>query len=108
MRREEHEADHLARDALIEQIAHGEEIAQGFGHLLALDLQHLIMHPDARKLPLGVRAAALRDLVLVVGEHQVVAAAVDVEALAQKRMRHGRAFDMPAGPPATPGAVPSR
>jgi len=46
-------------------------------------------------------------LVLVVGKDQVLAAAVDVEGLAQVLGAHGRAFDVPAGPPAPPGAVPA-
>ena len=49
----------------------------------------------------------LRDLVLVVGKHQVVAAAVDVERRAQDLARHGRALDVPAGAAAAPGAVPA-
>ncbi len=55
-----------------------------------------------------MRAAALRDLVLVVREHQVVAAAMDVETLSQQRVSHCRAFDVPAGTPPPPGAVPAR
>ena len=38
----------------------------------------------------------LRHLVLVVGEHQIDAAAVDVKHLAQVLLRHGRAFEVPA------------
>jgi hypothetical protein len=52
-------------------------------------------------------AARLRDLVLVVRKLQVDAAAVDVEAFAQQRVAHGRALDMPAGPPPAPRAVPA-
>ncbi len=52
-------------------------------------------------------ADALRDLVLVVREDQVEAAAVDVEGLAQRVLAHRRAFDVPAGPAAAPRAVPA-
>ena len=55
-----------------------------------------------------MRAAALRDLVLVVRELQVDPAAVNVETLAQQRQRHGRAFDMPPRPPPAPGRLPPR
>ena len=45
----------------------------------------------------------LGQLVFVMGEHQVHAAAVDVEGLAEVFHAHGRAFDMPAGPALAPG-----
>ena len=48
------------------------------------------------KLPGAERALRLRDLVLVVREDQVGAAAVDVERLAEVAVRHRRALDVPA------------
>ena len=107
MRAQQHEADHLARDPLIQQVADGEEIPQALGHLLALDLDHLVVHPDLGEAALAAGAAALGDLVLVVGELQVDAAAMDVEALAQELAAHRRALDVPAGAAAAPGAVPA-
>ena len=65
MSRQQNKADHLSRDILVEQIAHSEEIAQGFGHFLTLDLQHFVVHPDLRKTALRMRAAALRDLIFM-------------------------------------------
>ena len=56
----------------------------------------------------AVGAARLRDLVLVVGEDEVDAAAVDVEGLAEKRPGHRRAFEVPARPPRPPGRRPGR
>ena len=108
MRAEIDEADHLTREALIQQIAHGKEIAQRFGHLLALDLQHLVMHPDLRELPRGVGAAALRDFVFMMGELQIDPAAVNVKSLAQQFAAHGGTFDMPARTPAAPRGRPAR
>ena len=72
------------------------EIAEGLGHLLALDLQEAVVHPVVGHHRRAVGAAALRDLVLVVGEDEVDAAAVDVEHLAQRLLRHRRALDVPA------------
>ena len=92
----------------VQQVAHGEEVAQGLGHLLALDLQHLVVQPDLGEVAMGVRTAALGDLVLVVREHQVVAAAMDVETLAQQVIGHGRALDVPARTAPAPGRVPPR
>ena len=57
---------------------------------------------------LGVAAFALGDFVFVVREHEVEAAAVDVERFAEQLLAHGRAFDVPAGPAVAPGAVPRR
>ncbi len=63
------------------------------------------MHPDARELgPAG--APRLRRLVLVMGEGQVVAAGVDLEADAEHLLGHRRALDVPAGPPTAPRRVP--
>src|SRR4051812_24733574 len=54
------------------------------------------------------RRTRLRLLVLVVGEAQVDAAAVDVEGAAEVLLRHRRALDVPAGPAASPGRGPRR
>ena len=62
----------------------------------------------ARELAVAERAFGLGDLVLVVREDQVDAAAVDVERLAQIAVRHRRALDVPAGPPGAPRALPRR
>ena len=51
-------------------------------------------------------ALALRNLIFVVREHQVFAAGVQVEALAQKFHGHRRAFQMPSRPPAANGRIP--
>src|SRR4029450_11741246 len=53
-----------------------------------------------------VGAAALGDLILVVGEDEVESAAVDVDRAAEVRADHRRAFDVPAGAAAAPWAVP--
>ena len=66
-------------------------------HLLALDLQEAVVHPVSRhQLGVPMRAARLGDLVLVVREDEVDAAAVDVERLAEVAPRHRRALDVPA------------
>ena len=62
------------------------------------------MHPDAGEGHAG--CLGLGDLVLVVGEDEVAAAAVDVEAGAQVAQPHGGALDVPARAPLAPGAVP--
>ena len=53
------------------------------------------------------RRRGLRDLAFVVREHQVHAAAVDVETLAQIAGAHGRALHMPAGESLAPRRRPA-
>ena len=54
----------------------------------------------------AARGLRLRALVLVVREHQVGAAAMDVEWQAQVLLRHARALDVPARPAVAPGRFP--
>ena len=65
------------------------------------------MHPVAHE-GVAVSAFALGDLVLVVGKDEVGAAAMNVEFIAQMKLAHRRAFEMPPGPPEAPWAVPAR
>ena len=69
-------------------------------------VHHARVQPVPRELV--ARAFGLRDLVLVVREHEVVAAAVDVEAVAEDLERHRRALDVPAGPARAPRRRPRR
>src|SRR5882672_3967331 len=93
MRGQKRQADGLAAMALLQQLVDGEEVAERLRHLLGADLYEAVMHPDAGERRAVMGAAALRDLVLVVREDEVLAAAMDVESDAQQLLRHGRAFD---------------
>src|SRR5690606_40906188 len=53
---------------------------------------------DTGKIAMRMGAAALRDLILMMGELQVDPTGMDVKAFPQKLIGHGRAFDMPARP----------
>ncbi len=100
-------AQGLARHAG-HQVVHQFHIAKGLGHLLHAHVQEAVVHPVVG-VALGVVGAhALGHLVLVVGEDQVVATAVDVDGQAQRLFDHRRAFDVPAGPSRTEGARPHR
>src|SRR4029079_17790661 len=57
---------------------------------------------------LSGRCLALGDLVLVVREDEVDTAGMEIERRAEVRHAHGRAFDVPAGPPRTDGGLPDR
>ena len=79
---EQHQADRLARP-VAQQIPHRVDVAEGLGHLLALDDEVAVVHPVARERRAVVGADALRAFVLVVREDEVLAAAVDVEGRSQ-------------------------
>jgi hypothetical protein len=67
----------------VHQFVDGEEVALGLGHLAAFHLQEAVVHPHVGHDLGAVGAARLGDLVLVVREDQVDAAAMNVEHLAQ-------------------------
>ena len=96
MRLEHAQAQHLARP-IGQHLADREEVAEALRHLLALELQESVVHPDIRH-AVGMKGAAgLREFVLMVREHQIDAAAMNVEFFAQMLPGHRRAFDVPAG-----------
>ncbi len=78
------------------------DLARGAGRL-----HEAVVHPVVRHRPV-VERLALRDLVFMVRKHEVEAAAVDVELLAEDRLAHGGTLDVPARPAPAPGALPGR
>ena len=97
------EAHHLGCE-LLQHLAHGEEVAEGLRHLLVVDADEPVVHPVVHE-GVVVRALGLGDLVLVVRELQILAAAVDVEVLAEQFLAHRGTLDMPAGPARSPWAT---
>ena len=91
------EADHVA-GPFGAQVANGDEVAERLRHFLPFDLQETVVHPGLRHDGRMECAARLGDLVLMMRKHEIDAAAMDVEGLAEVLPGHGRAFDMPAGP----------
>src|SRR4051795_13187949 len=88
----------LASPSLIQQLAYGDDVAEALRHLLAArHRQEAVMDPVAGERRAGVGAAALGNLVLVVGEDEIESAAVYVDRLAEVTLNHRRAFDVPAG-----------
>ena len=63
------------------------------------------MHPDLGE-PVAA-ACGLGDFVFVVRELQIVAAAMDIEFIAQQIIGHCGTFDVPSGAPTAPWAIPS-
>ena len=84
-----------------------DDIAERLRHLLRAHVDEAVVHPVTRQRLAAMRAAALRDLILMMREDEVEPAAVDVDRLAQMRADHRRAFDVPARPAAAPRAVPA-
>ena len=99
------EHPHHIRIALREEVLDADHVAQRLGHLLAAKLQHAVVNPVAGKLFARV-GFGLRDLVFVMREDQVVAAAVDIDLFTEFGEVHGRAFDVPAGTALAPRAIP--
>ena len=91
-----------------EPVADGDEVAERLAHLLFAHLHPGVVEPVAdERHGAGVRLG-LGDLVLVVREDEVLAAAVDIDLLAEVLQRHRRALDVPAGAALAPRAVPRR
>jgi hypothetical protein len=98
MRTQDEEADHFTV-VVLEDVADGEEVAERLRHLLVVDLHEAVVQPITHEAGGAVgeqRAVALGDLVLVMRELQIGAAAVDVELPPEQVGRHRRALDMPA------------
>src|ERR1700719_3405150 len=101
MRAQESKADHLS-GCLGEHLAHGDEITLRLRHFGAADGQHAVMPPVSRERAPIMRTDTLRDLVLVMREDPIEAAAVNVESLTQRVLGHRRALDVPAGAATSP------
>mmetsp|Transcript_10080 Transcript_10080/g.40882 ORF Transcript_10080/g.40882 Transcript_10080/m.40882 type:complete len:728 (-) Transcript_10080:26-2209(-) len=97
-----------ARDA-VEGLADGDEVLEGLGHLEPPDVQVPGVREVVDRLAPAERVG-LRELVVVVRELEVDAAAVDVDAAAptDRRFDHRRALDVPPGPPRAPRRRPRR
>ena len=91
----------------LENLTHGEEVAERLRHLLVVDAHKAVVHPVIDE-GVTVRAFRLRDFVFVVRKLQVLSAAVNVELRAEQRTGHRRTFDVPARSPVAPGAGPGR
>ena len=101
----QHEQPVGAGVAAGQEVGQRGEVAERLRHLGALDLDPAVVHPvPGEGLAVG---DGLRPLVLVVRERQVLAAAVQVESLAQQVERHDHALGVPPGPARPPRRRPS-
>ena len=104
MRREQECAQRLAVPVR-EQVPQGAKVAERLAHLLGIEGDEAVMQPVARQI-LTAGGLALGDLVLVVWEDQVLAAAVHVECGPEVLLAHRRALDVPPRASRSPGALP--
>ena len=95
---------HHERIVLGEHVGGQSEVAERLRHLLPVDRHQAVVHPVPRERVSG--RGGLRQLVLVMREAQIEAAAVDVEFGAEVAARHGRALDVPARSAPTPRRIP--
>ena len=103
---EHHVLDRLVA-VLFRHLADGEEVAQRLAHLFVVHIDVAVVHPVAR-VGLASAALGLGNLVFVVGEDQVLSAAVDVDGLAQVLVDHRGALDVPARTALAPAGRPAR
>ena len=107
----QHEHAQGRRAHLLQHLVQQQEVVQRLRHLLGLagfgigDLQHAGVHPVVGKRAV-TGALGLGALVLVVREHQIGPAAVDVEGQSQVLLGHGRTLDVPTGTALAPGRFP--
>ena len=113
MRHEDEEADgHRTvglRQILVaacEEFVQRDEVSQALAHLLAVDRDHVVVHPVAHHIT-TLTGDSLGNLAFVVGEDEVHAAAVDVELRPKVLFAHGRTFAMPAWEAVAPRAGPA-
>ena len=106
MRAQQRQPDHLAGDRL-DEIVYQQDIAERLRHLFVIDGQESVVDPVTCKIFAVMGTAALRELVLVVRKDEVLAARMDVDRGAEVLLRHRRALDVPARPPASPRRIPT-
>ncbi len=83
-----------------------DDVAERLRHLFAFDSQHAVVNPEPGERSVSEERFRLGDLILVVGEDQVGASAVDVDCAAEVVGAHGGALDVPAWASVTPWARP--
>src|SRR5258708_36342763 len=96
---EERVTNFAPAEALVEQVAEREEVAQRLAHLSPLDQQVGGVQPIFHESPAGRLeggALTLGDFIFVMRKNEVLAAQVQVETGAQELHAHCAALDVPA------------
>ena len=110
--REDEEAYRHWRVSLVErrmitrkELLQSNEIAERFSHFLAVDGNHIIVHPVLHHL-VALRSHSLSNLTLVVREDEIHSSSVYIEVIAKVFTSHGRALAVPSGESVAPRARP--
>ena len=77
-----------------EEFKQRDEIAQALAHFLAVDGNHVVVHPVAHHI-IALGSCSLSYLTLMMWENQVHASSVNVEVVAQILTSHSRALAVP-------------
>ena len=88
------------------QLRQGDKVPEGLAHLLSANSNHVVVHPIMHALG-AAGGHILGNFALVVREHEVHAAAVNVEFLSQILGAHHRALQVPAREAVAPGGRPA-
>ena len=78
----EHEEAQYLQVVFFTDFPYCKEIPQGFGHFLIINIQECVVHPVVGK-GLAVRALALRDLIFMVRENQILPTGMNIDFLTQ-------------------------
>ena len=78
----------------VEELFEGNEVVIRLTHLLSGNGDHIVMHPIVHRL-MSLCCHALGNFTLMVREHQIESAAMNIEFLAEIFLSHSGAFEMP-------------
>ena len=90
----------------VEELFESDEVAKRFSHLLTVDGNHIVVHPVVNGI-VTTGSHRLSYFALVVREHKVHAAAVDIKFLAEVFCAHGRALQVPTRESVAPRRRPT-
>ena len=89
-----------------EELFEGDEVAQRLAHLLSVDGYHVVVHPVFHHL-VALACHSLCYLALMMRKHEVHAASVDVEVVAEILAAHCRTLAVPSGESVAPWTWPA-
>ena len=107
MRTQQGQANDLTRNRF-DQVVHEQYVAERLGHLRLVHAQKTVVEPIARERCAIVRAAALRQLVLVMREDEILTTRMNIDSHPKMLFRHRGTLDVPSRPAPAPRRIPAR
>ena len=101
----EHKQSHCLKVVFLRDITDREKIVEALAHFLVVHVDKAVVHPVV-DVWLACGAFALGNLIFVVREQQVLAAAVNVKILSKVFHTHRGAFNVPTGASFSPRTIP--